>query len=116
MLWTRSSPAWVAALVALFALLRALRRLVEPEDRPVALVVAVVVVAAATLIPPARGPGRVSVEQAGWRTVLQVFLAAAVTALAALAGLDVVVAGALGIAAAAAVPLAWPAPRQQPEP
>ncbi|WP_299518856.1 hypothetical protein [uncultured Serinicoccus sp.] len=111
--WTRSSVAWVAALVALFALLRALRRLLEPEDRPLALVVAVVVVAAAALMPPARG--HVTAEQAGWRTALQVFLAAAVTALGALAGLGVVVAGGLGIAAAAVVPLAWPAPRQHPQ-
>ena len=111
---TRSRVAWVASLVALFALLRALRRLVEVEDRPLALGVAVCVVIVAALLPPARG--RVTAEQAGWRTALQVGLAAAVTAAAALAGAGVVAAGALGIVAAALVPLAWPAPRQRAEP
>ena len=42
--WIRSRVAWGAGLLALFALLRALRRLVDPADRPLALVVAVAVV------------------------------------------------------------------------
>ncbi|WP_143553784.1 hypothetical protein [Serinicoccus sp. CNJ-927] len=112
MTWMRSRMGWFAAVISLWALLRALRRLVEPDDRPVALAVAVVVILVAALIPPARGSGRVTAEQAGWRKVVQLFLAAGVTALAALVGAGVLVAGVLGVVTAAVVPLAWPAPRE----
>ncbi len=110
MTWMSSRVAWFAALISLFALLRALRRLMEADDRPVALVVAVVVVAAAALMPSTLGRARVTPEQAGWRKSLQFFGAGAATALAAFLGVDVVLAGVLGVAAAAVVPVAWPAP------
>ncbi len=103
--------AWVAALLALFALLRALRRVVETDQRPLALLVSVAVVALAAALPTTLGQGRATAEQAGWRKGLQLLAAAAVTALAALLGAGVVLAGALGVAAAAAMPLVWPRPR-----
>jgi hypothetical protein len=110
MTWTSSRVAWFAALISLFALLRALRRLVDADDRPLALVVAVLVVAAAGLVPSTLGRGRAVPEQAGWRKTLQFFGASAATALAAVLGIDVVLAGVVGVAAATVVPLAWPAP------
>ena len=79
--------------------------------RPVALVVAVVVVVAAGLVPATRGRGRGTAEQAGWRKTAQFFGASAVTALAVLLGVGVVLAGVVGVAAAAVVPLVWPAPQ-----
>lgn len=112
MTWTRSRVAWVAALVSLFALLRALRRFVEVDERPVAVVVAVFVVATVALVPTSLGRGQVSGEQAGWRKVLQFLAAGAVTALATLLGGGVILAGALGVLAAATVPVAWPAPER----
>jgi hypothetical protein len=106
-----STVAWGAALVSLFVLLRGLRRLVEADDRPVALVVAVVVVVAAGLVPSTLGRGPAEPEQAGWRKTAQFFGASATTALAVLLGADVVLAGVIGVAAAAVVPLVWPAPQ-----
>ena len=103
--------AWVTALLALFALLRALRRVVETDQRPLALLVSVAVVALAAALPTTLGRGRVTPEQAGWRKCLQLLAAAALTALAALLGSGVMLAGTLGVAAAASVPLVWPAPR-----
>ncbi|MGC5585402.1 hypothetical protein ACQE98_12845 [Ornithinimicrobium sp. W1679] len=111
MAWTYSKVAWVAALISLFALLRGLRGLVEVDDRPVALVVAVVVVAVTGLVPSTLGRGQVLPEQAGWRKTLQFFGASAATVLAVLLGVDVVLAGVVGVAAAAVVPLAWRAPQ-----
>lgn len=106
--WMSSRVAWFAALISLFALLRALRRLVEDDDPSVALVVAVVVVAAAALPPSTLD--RVTPEQAGWRKSLQFFGAGAATALAVFLGVDVVLTGVVGLAAAAVAPVAWPAP------
>lgn len=110
MSWTRSRVAWAAALIFLFALLRALRRLVEVDERPVALVMAACVVATAALVPTSLGRGQVPADQAGWREALQLLAAGAVTALAALLGGGVVLAGAVGVVAAATAPVAWPAP------
>ena len=112
MTWMRSRVAWVAAVVSLFGLLRALRRLVEPDERPVALLVAVSVVAAAALMPSRLGRSRGPAEKAAWRKALQFFAACACTALTALLGAHVVLAGALGVAAAAVVPVAWLAQRR----
>lgn len=106
MTWTRSRVAWVAALIALFALLRALRRLVEVDERPVALVVAVLVVVTVALVPTRLGRGRVPTEQAGWRKALQFLAAGAVTALTTLLGGGVILAGAFGVLAAATVAVA----------
>lgn len=112
MTWTRSRVAWVAALISLFALLRALRRLVEVDERPVALVVAFFVVITVALVPTSLGRGEVPAEQAGWRKALQFLAAGAGTALATLAGGGVMLAGAVGVVAAATVPVAWPAPKK----
>jgi EamA domain-containing membrane protein RarD len=110
MSWMRSRVAWVAALISLFALLRALRRLVELDERPAALVVALFVVVTAAFMPTRLGRGQVPAEQAGWRKALQFLAAGAVTVLAAFLGGGVVPAGVLGVVAASTVPLAWPAP------
>lgn len=105
----RSRVAWVAALISLFALLRALRRLVEVEQRPVALVVAVLVVAAVALLPTSLGRrGQVSAEQAGWRKALQFVAAGVLTALVTLVGGGVLLAGAVGVLGAGTVAVAWP--------
>lgn len=110
--WTRSRVAWVAALISLFALQRALRRLVEVDERPVALVTAVFVLATVALVPTSLGRGQVPAEQAGWRKALQFLAAGAVTALATLLDGGVILAGALGVLAAATVAVAWPAPKK----
>ncbi|QFG68274.1 hypothetical protein [Ornithinimicrobium pratense] len=112
--WIRSRVAWGAGLLALFALLRALRRLVEADDRPLALVVAVGVIVVAGLVPPALGSAaaRVASEQLAARKAVQFFGAAGVSILAVYLGLGVVVAAVLGIGAAVLVPLIWPAPAE----
>ena len=108
--------AWGAGLVALFALMRALRGLVGAEDRPLALVVGVGVIVVAALVPPALGRAgtRVPSGQRGARKAVQFFGAAAVSILAVYLGLGLVVAAVLGAGAAVLVPLVWPAPAEGP--
>lgn len=114
--WIRSRVAWGAGALALFALLRALRRLVPADERPLALLVAIVVVVVVAALPSAlgRARGRVPSEQAGARKAVQFFGAAGVTMLVVYLGTGVVVAAALGVGAAALVPLVWPDPGEQP--
>lgn len=114
--WIRSRVAWGAGLVALFALLRGLRRLVEADDRPLALAVAVALVLLVAVVPPALGDARdrVTPDQAGGRKGVQFFGAAGVTLLAVFLGSGVVVGAVLGFGAAVLVPLLWPAPQDRP--
>lgn len=111
MTWISSRLAWGAVLIALFGLMRGLRGLVDPDDRPTALVAAGVVLVGATLLPTRFG-GRTdpAPDQAGTRKAAQVFGAAGVTLLATFLGVAVVVAAVLGVVAAAAVAVLWPAP------
>ncbi|WP_131104257.1 hypothetical protein [Ornithinimicrobium sufpigmenti] len=113
--WMRSRVAWGAGLLALFALLRALRRLVPADDRPLALAAAVAVVVVVALVPPVLGRAgrRVPSEQLGVRKAVQFFGAAGVSILAVYLGVGVLVGAVLGVAAAVAVPLLWPAPGKQ---
>lgn len=103
--------AWGAGVVALWALLRGLRGLLGPDDRPLALGVAVCVIVLAAVLPAARGRDRLRAEQLGARKAVQFFGAAGALLLAVYLGAGVVVAAALGAVAAALVPLAWPPPR-----
>ena len=99
--WTSSRVAWAAALVSLFGLLRALRRLVPAEERPEALAVAVGVVVLTALLPATSG-----MVKAG-----QLLTAGIVTAAATYLGTGVLLAGLVGIGAALLLGLLWPAPR-----
>lgn len=111
--WFRSPVAWGAGLVALFALLRGLRGLLGPDDRPLALGVAITVVLVAALVPPVLGRdrGRVTPPEQGARKAVQFFGAAGVLLLVVLLGGGVMVAGGLGLVVAALVPLVRPTSR-----
>ena len=110
MTWISSRVAWIVALVTLFALLRALRQLVDADERPVALLVAVVVVLVAAAVPVTLGRGRPTVEEAGRRKAGQLLTAGIGTAAGTYLGTGLVVAAVLGIVAAVLVAALWPRP------
>lgn len=110
MVWISSRVAWIAAALTIFALLRALRRLVDAHERPVALLVAVVVVLVAAAVPETLGRGRPTVEQAGRRKAGQLLAAGIGTAVGTYLGAGLVVAAVLGVVAAVLVAALWPRP------
>lgn len=106
MTWIRSRAAWMAGLLALFGLLRALRRMADADQGQLALGVAVAVVVAAALLPVSLRPA--DTDQVGARKAAQFLAAGMVTALAVLLGAGLLVAGGLGVLAALLVALVWP--------
>lgn len=107
----RPSGAWLAGLVALFALLRGLRRMHDPAEGPLVLGLALAVVVVTGLLPAASGRDRLPAAQLAVRKAVQFFAAAGVLLLAVYLGAGIVPAALLGLGAAALVPLLSPSAR-----
>ncbi|MFX0537257.1 hypothetical protein ACQBAT_06050 [Ornithinimicrobium sp. Y1847] len=111
MSWVTSRVAWGAALLSMFGLMRALRRLVpRGEEQELALYVAIGILVGAALMPTAFSRTPLPAHQAGLRKAVQFFAAGMVAALMTYLGTGLILAGLIGIAAAAVVAAVWPAP------